>query len=62
MQKLRKLSLQDFSVSFLHANEAQTKPVSGAYLNVRERAWRNCNEFSVQKNELKIVKAKIYHI
>jgi hypothetical protein len=32
------------------------KPASGAYLNVRERARRNCNEISVQKNKLKIVK------
>jgi hypothetical protein len=49
-------SLQDFSDVILPGNEAQMKPASGAYLNVRERAWRNCNEVSVQKNKLKIVK------
>jgi hypothetical protein len=49
-------SLQDFSVVILHDNEAQMKPVSGAYVLVRERAWRNCNEISVRKNKLKIVK------
>jgi hypothetical protein len=49
-------SLQDFSVALLHDNEAQMKPTSGAYVLVRERARRNCNEVSVQKNKLKIVK------
>jgi hypothetical protein len=38
MQKLRKLSLQDFSEFISHANEAQMKPASGAYLRyVSER-------------------------
>jgi hypothetical protein len=58
MQKLRKPSLQDFSVGILHDNEAQMKPASGAYVLVRERARRNCNDVSGRKNKLKIVKEK----
>jgi hypothetical protein len=34
------------------------KPASGAYVLVRERARRNCNDVSALKNKLKIVKAK----
>jgi hypothetical protein len=41
-------NLHKFSDVILHDNEAQMKSASGAYIEVRERARRNCNEVSVQ--------------
>jgi hypothetical protein len=53
------LNLQDFSVSFSHDNEAQTEARERCVLEVRERARRICNDVSVSKNELKIVKDEV---
>jgi hypothetical protein len=55
----QRVNLQNFSDVILPGNEAQMKPASGAYVLVRERARRNCNDVSGQKNELKIVKDKV---